>query len=250
MCTVIYIPGRDHNIFVSLRDEDTSRPRALVPQVFTMNHRNYLAPKDGLAGGTWAGVNDLNHVIILLNGGYEKHIAGKKYKHSRGLIVNALLASNKPLDDWQELDLLEIEPFTLIVQVQQNLFQLVWDGDLRHTITLESQLPHLWSSVTLYDKQAGENRKRLFQQWLLEQPNVTMESLFSFFLREADSENGFIINRNGRLKTLSYSYISILKSGAAKFDYFDIAENIVSTVSLDFAINSNELLNLHENLSL
>jgi len=246
MCTVIYIPGKERNIFVSLRDEDTSRPRALVPQLIKVNDRNYLAPKDGLAGGTWVGINDLNHVIILLNGGFEKHVAGITYKYSRGLIVNALLGSNTPLADWEHLDLLNIEPFTLVVQLKINLYQLVWDGKEKHVIELDSQLPYIWSSVTLYDKNAGENRKRLFQQWLHEQSVITKESVFSFFLREANPENGFIINREGKLKTLSYSFITVLKSGEATFAYHDLAQGINSTISLNIAKEYNRQLTVNE----
>ncbi len=246
MCTVIYIPGKKQNIFVSLRDEDTSRPRALVPQLYKLNDRNYLAPKDSLAGGTWVGVNDLNHVIILLNGGFEKHVAGITYKYSRGLIVNALLGSNTPLTDWEDVELLNIEPFTLVVQLKHDLYQLVWDGIEKHVMALDSQMPYLWSSVTLYDKGAGENRKRLFQQWLQEQPVVTKESVFSFFLRKADPDNGFIINRAEKLKTLSYSFLTVLKSREAIFDYYDLLKGTNNTVSLNFAKESNSLFTVNE----
>ena len=64
-----------------------------------------------------------------------------------------------------------------------------------------------------------------------------MESLLSFFLAEADAENGFIINRNEKIKTVSYSFITINKSHSALIEYYDFIQNKVSSKEIKLIKN-------------
>lgn len=232
MCTVVFIPGREEYYFASLRDEDTERARATEPELYKEGNLQYLAPKDGLAGGTWIGINEMQHVIILLNGAFEKHSAGNHYRKSRGLIVTELLVSVTPVIDWHGMDLKQIEPFTLIVWSGGELFQLVWDGERKKQIRPDAHTAHIWSSSTLYNTEARANREKRFQQWITKKPAVSMESLLSFFLSEADTENGFIINRNEKVKTLSYSFMTITQPGSGLMQYYDFMQNKISTQEL------------------
>lgn len=229
MCTVVFIPGREQYYFASLRDEDTERPCATEPALYKEGTLQYLAPKDGLAGGTWIGINEMQHVIILLNGAFEKHTAGNNYRKSRGLIVTELLVSETPVIDWYAMELKQIEPFTLIVWSSGDLFQLVWDGECKKKIRPDAHAAHIWSSSTLYNTEAGANREKQFQHWITKKPAVSMESLLSFFLSEADTENGFIINRNEKIKTLSYSFITITQQGSGLMQYYDFVQNKTRT---------------------
>lgn len=222
MCTVVFIPNENKHYFASLRDESPKRPKAIVPQLYETKEVNYLMPKDALAGGTWIGINQFKNVIILLNGGFENHIKKDSYPLSRGKIVSALLLSAVPVVDWQQMDLNTVEPFTLIVWSGNNLFELVWDGNEKHQKKLDISASHIWSSSTLYDKQAKINRAVLFQNWIATNLPITKHSLLDFFQSKTDLENGFLINRNERLKTLSYSFVELSNTTIASIDYYDL----------------------------
>lgn len=222
MCTVVYIPRGDHYFIASLRDENPKRPVALPPDIYTVDNSSFLSPKDPLAGGTWVGVSEQGNTIVLLNGGFEKHERKKYYRKSRGLIVTELLSSPIPIVDWSLIDMKDIEPFTLILLEEGNLFQLVWDGNEKHRIRLDSDQPHIWSSSTLYNKTVTERRKELFQNWVAMNPPVSKLSVLDFFKSFTETENGFIMNRNESLKTLSYTFLELESDKLAVMSYFDL----------------------------
>ena len=222
MCTVIFIPGNDKYCFASLRDESPLRTVALHPIIRSIKKLKYLAPTDPKGNGTWIGVNNLGNVIVLLNGAFHKHVRKESYKISRGLIVDVLLSSEMPILDWSLINLNDVEPFTLIVWDNNNLFQLVWDGQHRFKNHIDEKLAHIWSSSTLYNATAKANREIHFQKWIDLKKVVSMDSLLSFFKSFPDIENGFIINRNEHVKTLSYTFIELTKHVKAELNYFDM----------------------------
>ncbi len=222
MCTVVYIPDNNKVFFASLRDENPLRPTAISPEVFVVNDITVLAPKDTLGGGTWLGINDYKNVSILLNGGFKKHKLKEQYRKSRGLIVLELLSSKTPMVDWELMNLEEIEPFTLLVWCDKNMFHLVWDGNQKHRFKLDSTVPHIFSSSTLYNTEAQTNRKKLFQNWIATNPDISKRSLLNFFKSAIDTENGFIINRKEKIKTLSFSFIEINNNTNAELNYYDL----------------------------
>jgi hypothetical protein len=221
MCTVVFIPKGDRYFFASLRDESPSRQKAVVPDIYKDGDAVILSPIDAKAGGTWLGVTESGSVIILLNGGFEKHQRKTNYRKSRGLIVTELLASNLPVVNWNLMDMQDVEPYTLVVWNEGNLFQLVWDGEHRHGALLKSNQPYIWSSSTLYDQQARTHRSELFQQWIGMNTPVSSLSVFNFFKSYTDSENGFLMNRNEQKKTLSYTFIELQTDDSAEMQYHD-----------------------------
>ena len=223
MCTVIFIPGQNNCLFASLRDESPQRQRALSPAIIRMNNGNCIAPVDPAGGGTWAGIHSAGHIIILLNGGFVNHIKQNKYSKSRGLVVTAFLDSATPITAWQEFSLEHMEPFTLIVWTENKLFQLVWDGNKKHQFALPPDVPQIWSSATLYDNDAAARRRQVFTSWLQTDPAVNRDSLLRFFRSYTDAYNGFIINRNGLVQTLSYSLLQMGEDGLATFSYRDLS---------------------------
>jgi uncharacterized protein with NRDE domain len=221
MCTVVFMPGSNKYYFASLRDEDPKRAKAAIPALQSNNKVIYLSPADPVGGGTWIGVNETGHVIILLNGGFEKHRINRPYLKSRGVIVKDLLSSAMPVVDWMLMDMENIEPYTLVVWADNNLFQLVWDGAAKHRIRLATDTPHLWASSTLYNNKTRTYRSELFENWIATNPKISKKSLLDFFNSFEDNENGFIINRNERIKTLSYSFIE-LTAETALMSYLDL----------------------------
>jgi len=225
MCTVVFIPKGNRYFFASLRDESPSRPKAVIPDIYKEGNAIILSPIDAMAGGTWLGVTASGSVIILLNGGFEKHERKTSYRISRGLILAELLATNLPIKNWNLMDMQGVEPYTLVVWNEGNLFQLVWDGENKHSVILKANLPYIWSSATLYDSQARTCRSELFQQWIAMSTPVSSVSLLNFFKSFTESQNGFLMNRNEQTKTLSYTFIELQIDDSAEMQYHDFLSN-------------------------
>jgi len=233
MCTVVYIPKDNSVFFASLRDESPLREQAIEPRINNTDAVQYLAPKDALAGGSWVGVNEFNNVIILLNGGFENHKKQNNYRKSRGLIVTELLQSELPVIEWNLMDMTNIEPFTLVVWSDHNLFQLVWDGQEKHKTLMDTTIPHIWSSSTLYNPSIKRHRKQLFNDWVKTNQPISSHSVLHFFKSFVDKDNGFIMNRSEILSTLSYSFIEIQNSEKAIFNYLDFQSNQNTAIALN-----------------
>lgn len=245
MCTVVFIPNKTGSFFASLRDENPNKPNALRPAIRQKGKIKALAPTDASAGGTWAGLNDLGSVIILLNGGFENHQKVNNYQKSRGLIVSELLTSEIPVIDWQLMDLTSIEPFTLIVWSEELLFRLVWDGKEKYRIRLDATKSHLFSSATLYNTEAQLQRIDWFNNWMTMEPPISKLTLLRFFKSIDDTQNGFIINRNDEMATLSYTFIELPHNdnGHAYMNYYDLTDYTYHTekivLSSDISLFSN-----------
>ena len=240
MCTVVFIPVKDRYYFASLRDENPIRERSSLPLYSCSNGQGFLAPIDPAGGGTWVGVNNSGTIIILLNGGFENHLRKESYAKSRGTIVTELLAAGQPLIDWESLCLNMIEPFTLIVWEEYELFQLVWDGVNKHHFQLSNSVAHIWSSATLYEKDARELRKTRFQAWIDGNPVISKLSMANFFKTYEDPVNGFFMNRSEKIKTLSYSFIEVTPFANAEFSYYDLFNQSRSIERIPFTVDVNQ----------
>ncbi len=246
MCTVVYIPNNSGTgYFASLRDESPIRPKASMPQINDDDEIKFISPIDAFAGGTWIGVNDFNNVIILLNGSFENHTRKSFYRKSRGLIVRELLSCELPVVDWNLMNLTDIEPFTLIVFSDDNLFQLLWDGTNKTRILLDATIPHIFSSSTLYSNNAKAKRKDMFDNWIAMNPPISKLSLLNFFKSFDDKKNGFIIDRSATMKTISYSFIELQHHQTACFSHYDFIDYKFTSVdmSIDKSLSSCMLLN-------
>lgn len=238
MCTVIFIPKGDSFYFASLRDESPLRPVAWTPSIRELSGVQILSPMDAKAGGTWIGISAWGNIIILLNGGFENHTKTAQYRKSRGEIVTALLAAAAPVEDWEKMDLENIEPFTLVVWMQHQLYQLVWDGMNKHQLKLETDKPYIWSSATLYNSAAKLKRNELFNNWITLNMPVSSASLMEFFKSHMDNENGFLMNRNDCTRTLSYSFVELQKNNEADFEYTDFLNHTTCREKIYFQASS------------
>ena len=231
MCTVVYIPHLGKHFFASLRDEDPQRA-STVPRFYQDGKSGFIAPVDPVAGGTWFGVSSFGTVVILLNGAFHDHVKHLTYRRSRGLIVKELLQSAMPVVDWLLMDLDGIEPFTLVVFENEHLFQLVWDGKLKNRLMLDGTKPQIWSSSTLYDQKAKTLRADLFAGWMDKEPAISSDSLLEFFRNVQDDVNGFIMHRNEKLKTLSYTFAALEVTNSVQVKYTDFIHPSVHTIDL------------------
>jgi hypothetical protein len=236
MCTVTYVPLSERDfILTSSRDVPFSREKADFPKKEENNGIKLWYPKDGKAGGTWIGTSSKNRLICLLNGGFEYHTSRANYRKSRGLIVKELLKSDDIKIALEEVDLVDIEQFTLIV-VDWNdslkLMEFVWDGSQKHLKEMPQEF-HIWSSSTLYDAEVKKLRKDWFKDW--QQKNDQSQKSILEFHHEAgigDPHLDVLMNR-GMGGTVSIT--SILKKEASiHWHYEDVRNSNVLPLKLQY----------------
>ena len=205
MCTVSFVTTNGKTIITSNRDEKVIRPSAIEPKNYFINNKSIIFPKDPKAGGTWFAVDESGTILVLLNGANVKHKVVLPYRKSRGLIVLDIISSVSPKDFWQEIDLENIEPFTLVLFQDNELFQLQWNGNDKETTALDTTKNYVWSSATLYSKEIRESRSNWFYTFLATNPGVSEQEMLHFhqYTEAENQENGLVINRNEELKTLS-----------------------------------------------
>nr|WP_321414264.1 NRDE family protein [uncultured Allomuricauda sp.] len=203
MCTVSFIASGGRRLITSNRDEHISRPLALQPQEKTIGSVKVLFPKDPKAGGTWFALNENGSVAVLLNGGFVDHVPTGNYARSRGLVLLDVIASEHPYELLQEMELLNIEPFTLVF-FNGDLLEFRWDGHQKYYRPLDAAKNHIWSSATLYNDTVIEHRKNLFEKFIGQNSRITSRKVVEFHSNNHDDfENGFIIDRDSGLKTFS-----------------------------------------------
>ncbi|MDX6182083.1 NRDE family protein [Flavobacterium sp. Fl-77] len=214
MCTVSFINTGQEIIITSNRDEKVLRPSAIPPRNYVKNGKNIIFPKDKKAGGTWFAVDAEGTILVLLNGALEKHEVQLPYRKSRGLIVLDMISHESPKEFWKEIDLQNIEPFTLVLYQNKKLHELIWNGISKQTNLLEVTKNHIWSSVTLYPEAIRKERKNWFYDFLEMKKEISALEMLNFhrYTEENNSENGLVINRNNQMKTLSITQTTIRKN--------------------------------------
>ncbi|MGM8362895.1 NRDE family protein [Flavobacterium sp. ARAG 55.4] len=232
MCTVSFVNSNGRIFITSNRDEKIIRPSAIPPRNYTVNGKNVIFPKDPKAGGTWYIVDETGTVLVLLNGAEEKHKQKSFYRKSRGLIVLELISENSPKDFWELINLENIEPFTLVLFQNNQLFQLRWNGTEKEKLVLDSTEKHIWSSSTLYSSQIRKERADLFYAFLENKGLLSESDMYQFhrYADEENTENGLVINRNGETKTLSITQ-SIIEKNKVAIVHYDLLTNEDFTTS-------------------
>jgi hypothetical protein len=223
MCTVTFIPAGKHFFFTSSRDEQSGRPRAFFPEVYEINGCRVLFPIDPQGGGSWIAVNEKGHVAVLLNGAMKAHQPASSYRKSRGLVLLDLISGASPADAFEETDFNGIEPFTVILFENRNLFSGKWDGQMKWLESLNANKPHIWSSVTLYDVVAIRKREGWFNEWLTQSAYPGSLDIIHFHQKGGDGDpfNDILMNRDHHLFTNSIGSIR-LSPESASFRYLDL----------------------------
>ena len=226
MCTVSFVSTQEKKIITSNRDEKVIRPSAIEPKNYLINNKNIIFPKDEKAGGTWYAVTDNTTVLVLLNGADEKHELKPLYRKSRGLIVLDIISSISPIEEWNLIDLSEIEPFTLVLFQENKLYQLRWNEIEKITTNLDENKNHIWSSSTLYPKNVREQRSKWFYNFLDTKPEISPEEMLNFhqYTEQGNQENGLVINRNNSLKTLSITQ-TVIEKNKVVLSYLDLQKH-------------------------
>ncbi|MGV3697261.1 NRDE family protein [Flavobacterium sp.] len=214
MCTVSFVNANGKIIITSNRDEKTLRPNAIEPSHYSINNKNVIFPKDMHAGGTWYAVNENSTVLVLLNGAEERHQLRTGYRKSRGLIVLDLIGSESVAQEWDTIDLDNIEPFTLVLYENEKLYQLRWDEVAKSKLELDPNQSHIWSSSTLYPLEIRRERADWFYNFLDMHTMINEADMLNFhrYTESENTEHGLVIDREGLLKTLSITQTVIEKN--------------------------------------
>lgn len=234
MCTVTFLPLSNTDfILTSNRDEQRLR-ETLPPKIYEEDGVEMLFPKDKVAGGTWIGLSSKKRLVCVLNGGFQKHKRKDNYSKSRGLIAKELLKENSLQAYLENLDLLGVEPFTMIVvdwnNHELNLVEVVWDENQKH-ITKHKNEPKIWSSSTLYTNEIKELRNYWFQQWRTEN-EFTSEAILQFHHTETGDKEQAVLMKRSNVETVSITSVRKLEN-TVEMVYEDIVRSKKTIVNFN-----------------
>jgi hypothetical protein len=234
MCTVTFIPVNNKIFITSNRDEQAQRATAIKPGVYKMQTGNILFPKDAKAGGTWFALHENGNAVVFLNGGNIKHNPQPPYNRSRGLILLDIIDSDEPFEKFLDISLENVEPFTAIIWSSGKLHECIWNGSSKSFCRLKADMPHIWSSVTLYDDEAILKRKKWFADWQKKNPQPGLKNIIAFHqFNDGDIHDGFFMNRNGITLTVSITAVEF-DADSATMNYIDIKDNNNSAAKFHF----------------
>lgn len=226
MCTVTYLPlSHGGFLLTSSRDEQATRPAALFRAVRTRAEKTIYFPQDPQSAGTWIAASS-ELTVCLLNGAFRAHKLQSPYRHSRGLVALSVFDYPSPADWLTGYNFDNLEPFTLvIVQSKQTghqpnqtgthpvekLWEIRWDGRVTYSRILDTQIPAIWSSATLYADAVVARRHQWFSDWLRQQlpGEFTRQAIRNFHKHAGagDTENAVRMSRNNGLQTVSLTTI-------------------------------------------
>lgn len=235
MCTVTFLTVNNRFHITSNRDEKMLRKNAVHPAAYKHDNILLTYPKDADAGGTWIAMKDNGDAAVLLNGAFKSHGAKPPYRKSRGLIFLDIFSSDSSLKTFNFIPLHNIEPFTIIIFENKNLFECRWDGNKKYQQQLDINKPYIWSSATLYSAEVIQRREEWFNKWLLENPSPSQEDILAFhqFGGEGDAHNDFLMNRNNIMLTVSVTGIE-LNANSASMHYLDLKQKTKSKIQTHF----------------
>lgn len=224
MCTVSFFKTDHQVIITSNRDENSLRPNAIPPIGEVVFGKQLFFPKDPLGGGTWFTVGKSGDAFVLLNGAEFSHIPKPSYAKSRGVILQEIAATNNVHNTWDNIDLNDVAPFTIVAYLQGELMQLRWNGHQKQHQSLPDISWMIWSSSTLYSLVTMEQRKEWFNQFLSDRNGkLTADDLINFHTttQAADKENGLLIDRKGTMLTKSVTQV-VLQAGNFNMRHIDL----------------------------
>ncbi len=224
MCTVTFIPTASGFVLTHNRDEAPSRSPQHISKEKTDND-TLLFPRDTKAGGAWVAASKSGKTVCLLNGAFVKHHHNPPYRRSRGLMLLDFFEQQDAADFFARYDFDGIEPFTFLFFEDESVTELRWDGSHRHLKNLAPSQPHFWCSATLYPPEMQAKREQVFRDWLNHTLNPPPSTLYRLHLTGSvgDPENDFVMNRGGRVRTVSITQVVNAKN-ILQMRYFDLLE--------------------------
>ncbi|MBK9018423.1 MAG: hypothetical protein IPM82_32700 [Saprospiraceae bacterium] len=131
------------------------------------------------------------------------------------------------MDFFEKYNFEGMEPFTFIIVDNGQPYELRWDGHQVHANLLDPQGFYLWSSATLYPGEVGEMRQQWFREWLGSSEDFSPAAILDFHRTGwGDDWNGFVMNREGLVQTVSITQI-VKKEVDISLVYNDLLRNAV-----------------------
>ena len=205
----------------SNRDESAKRSSQNISKQ-SKNGIDLFFPRDKTAGGTWIAVANTNRVVCLLNGAFAKHQHQPPYRKSRGIMVLEFFDYHNADSFFKEYDFKGMEPFTMIILENEQLFEFRWDEKDLHILELDRSSPHIWSSSTLYTDEIKKKRKKWFADWQLHH-EFELEQIFNFHKNagEGNPDYDLVMNRKNIVQTVSITNI-IKNAHSIELQYHDL----------------------------
>lgn len=177
MCIVsIFSEENGDFILTQNRDESKFRPSSNEIETKKIYGTEYSSPVDLTSGGTWIYYSE-KFVVCVLNGELKKHQHRPPYRKSRGLIILELLKFDSIDEFMNQVDLNEIEPFTMIMLNRNSNEKkiLIWNGTKKFIENHSNEKLIVRSSSTLYNEIEKENHRKLFENLKPKNPGSIYE---------------------------------------------------------------------------
>ena len=174
MCTLSLFKSDQSLIVTMNRDESRARHEAGI-KAREVSNINLLFPVDGLAGGTWFGINDSGVVMALLNRYQAQHVNNPT---TRGKIIPRCLSMGSYSNIFEHLkhqSFAAFNPFDLFLMCLDRCHQFSWDGQ-HITIKQIDESAFQFSSSGLDTAAILEKRQRGFNQILNNQQKTIWQS--------------------------------------------------------------------------
>ena len=232
MCTVTFTPTNSSYIFTSSRDEKYTRNKIEFPTYQEVGGHSILFPRDCEAKGTWIAIS-VHRTVCLLNGAFVYHESTPPYRKSRGLMVLESFQFDTIKSFVEEYDFSGIEPFTFIMidnSKQEGLNELRWDGEKVHHARLSMEEKCIWSSATLYTKEAQLNREEWFSNWHQKHAtNLQNCRAFHYDAGKESKDNSVLLKREEK-GTVSITSVVPSKEGVKLIidDFTETREAVLS----------------------
>jgi hypothetical protein len=209
MCTVSYLPLPDKGYLITSNRDEAPHRNAVTLERIRDHGNQVIFPVDPGAGGSWFAVSDTGRTACLLNGAFVPFAPDPKYTQSRGKVLLYAIAQPSLNAIGEGYDLTRTAPFTLVIAESGVLAEHIWDGTELRISNLPAGKPAFWSSVTLYPPDVRSWRMSLFDAWLGAHHEFRQEEIMEFhrYGGARDVWNGFVMNRNERVKTLSITSV-------------------------------------------
>jgi uncharacterized protein with NRDE domain len=239
MCLVSFVPLVDHQyILSSNRDESPHRSIHKIGEE-TINEHHLIFPKDS-KGGSWIYTSDKDVTLCLLNGAKEKHKHDPPYKLSRGVMLKDFFKYPNSAEFVRQYKFDGIEPFTCVIVEQKTLHELYWTGSKIFFNQLPFDKYHIWSSSPLYNSEIRKKRENWFTELFQKIKYPVPADLMKIHLSGGadDKENGFVMNRNNQVCTVSFTQISRIQK-TAYFSFFNLLEKELGVMHKSFKVSEN-----------
>lgn len=223
MCTVSFTPCNNGLVFTFSRDERSERHTGNFIISEQLPHKKIFFAQDSKAGGSWFAADSVGNVAMLFNGGFVTHVKKQGYAKSRGIILKEIAAAENMLLFFENVPLDEIEPFSVLLLENNQLYRLTWTGVEKNVLSLDNAAAYIFSSSTLYTEKTQLLRRQWFNKYSQQQSFINSQTIFDFHqtCNSHDKENGLVIERAGGCSTLSISQ-AVICDGQTVLKHLDL----------------------------